>query len=171
MLLFWDWMALRVVEKGFGMILVGPDEPRTSSASLNVWELVLGGPCEVEGPSSCSSGWIVVVQVCGRSFDGLGVQGECSEVARSVQHVSLHENHCVMSRSRDLHTFWKGVVFTVVGGNGGGTGDIGVCSGYGRVCATHWQVGSGCGGVCTTMLGVGVGAKGWERVGLVLGSS
>ena len=96
------------------MILVSLDEPRTSSASLNVWELVLGGPCEVEGPSSCLSGWIVVVQVCGRSFDGLGVWGVCSEVARSVQHVSLHENHCVVSRSRDLHAFRKGVVFAVV---------------------------------------------------------
>ena len=123
MLLFWDWMALRAVEKGFGMILVGPDEPRASSSSPNVWELVLGGPCEVEGPSGCSSGWIVVVQACGRSFDGLKAREVCSEVARSVQRVLLHENHCVVSRSRDLRTFRKvGVVWAHSGSGGSSWG-------------------------------------------------
>ena len=153
-------MVPRVMEKDFGMILVSPDEPRASSVSPNIWDLVLGGPCEVEGPSSCSSGWIVVVWACGRALDGLRVRGVCSGVARSVQCVPLHKNHCVASWSCDLCAFRKKVAFAVVGGNRGGTGGVMVCSGYGGVCIEWVRVCSGGMGVCSSMLGGMVGTRG-----------
>jgi hypothetical protein len=116
-MLFWDWMAPRAVEKGFGMILVGLDEPHTSLASPNVWELVSGGPCEVEGPSSCLRSCIVVV-VC----------GVCSKVAWSVQRVSLCENHCIVSWSRDWFGFREVDIVCAGGGCRGGNGGVGTLS-------------------------------------------
>jgi hypothetical protein len=145
------------VAEDSGMIWGGEDWVLANSESPNAltWTWFSGWVCVEVGLSRLRSSGGGVVGIPGRSHCYLGVQEACSKVVHHVRCVVLRENECVTSQSHDLFSFRK----RVVGGNGGGTGDVGVCSGYRGVCIEWVEVCSGGIGVCSPMLGGVVGTR------------